>query len=300
MRPPRDDDVADLLALAQASTRELGIEPTMTADEIVAGWRAPRFDRERHARVVEADGRLVANAAIHVDGEQAHGDGWVEPASRGRGIGRAIVQWQLEAARAEGTVTTFHTWASARRPDAIALMESFPGSEHVRSFFRMRHDAPATMPEPTWPDGIELRAPEGEALVRAIVAAYDGSFVDHWNFTPMDPVEVHHWFDWPGADRSLWFVAFSGDEVAGFCINFLQPGDGFVRGDLGPIGTTRGFRGIGLGRALLRHSVRALAARGATEVTLGVDTQNPSGAVRLYASEGFTQTHEGRVFRHKL
>jgi mycothiol synthase len=43
--------------------------------------------------------------------------------------------------------------------------------------------------------------------------------------------------------------------------------------------------------------VRALAARGVVEVRLGVDTQNPSGAVRLYEANGFEQTQEGRVYR---
>ena len=56
------------------------------------------------------------------------------------------------------------------------------------------------------------------------------------------------------------------------------------------------FRGIGLGRALLRHGLLELAARGAIDVGLGVDSKNPSGAVGLYERNGFEHTTSLRVF----
>jgi mycothiol synthase len=300
VRPPTDADLPRLVEIAQASSREIATEPTTTADDIRADWRAPHFDLARHAIVVQRGDEIAASATLWVEGDQAHGGGYVMPEHRGHGIGTTVLQWALDAARAEPDVERFYTWASLDMPDAIALVESFPGSEHARSFFRMRNDRPADVAEPVWPDGTELRPLRGEELVAAIVEAHDGSFVDHWNFTPIEPDEVRHWLEYPGFDPALVFVAFAGDAIAGFCVNHLMVGAGFVRAQLGPIGTTRPFRGIGLGRALLRHSVRACAAAGVTEVTLGVDTQNPNGAVRLYTSNGFVQTHEGRAYQIKL
>jgi len=84
------------------------------------------------------------------------------------------------------------------------------------------------------------------------------------------------------------------------CNTELLTGASVLRGDLGPIGTMRAYRGIGLGRALLRHGTRDLAARGAQEVVLGVDSENPNGAVRLYSGHGYEVTHEGRAYRLAL
>ncbi|MGH7338503.1 MAG: GNAT family N-acetyltransferase, partial [Myxococcota bacterium] len=57
-----------------------------------------------------------------------------------------------------------------------------------------------------------------------------------------------------------------------------------ARAHLGPIGTMRSHRGIGLGRALLRHTVAALAARGATPIEL-LDAL-VADHVRLYRRNG--------------
>jgi ribosomal protein S18 acetylase RimI-like enzyme len=49
----------------------------------------------------------------------------------------------------------------------------------------------------------------------------------------------------------------------------------------------RPWRRRGLARSLLVQSLHAIKERGMTEAALGVDTQNPTGALRLYESVGF-------------
>jgi GNAT superfamily N-acetyltransferase len=46
-------------------------------------------------------------------------------------------------------------------------------------------------------------------------------------------------------------------------------------------------RGRGLGRALLHHALRTYAGRGVARVGLKVDSDNPTGALELYARVGF-------------
>ena len=43
-----------------------------------------------------------------------------------------------------------------------------------------------------------------------------------------------------------------------------------------------------------------LRARGMTEGILGVDTQNPSGALRVYASMGFAPISLGTTYRKPI
>lgn len=57
------------------------------------------------------------------------------------------------------------------------------------------------------------------------------------------------------------------------------------------LGTRRGFRKIGLGRAILLAGLHRLKAEGLETALLGVDTDNPTGATRLHESVGFRILH---------
>ena len=52
------------------------------------------------------------------------------------------------------------------------------------------------------------------------------------------------------------------------------------------LGTRRGHRKLGLGRAMLLAGMRWLQAQGVATAVLGVDAENPTGALRLYESVG--------------
>ena len=61
-----------------------------------------------------------------------------------------------------------------------------------------------------------------------------------------------------------------------------EPGVGWIR----ILGVLPEFRQRGLGQALLRHTFADFASRGFKAVGLGVDAQNPTGAVRVYERAG--------------
>ena len=52
------------------------------------------------------------------------------------------------------------------------------------------------------------------------------------------------------------------------------------------LGVLPDFRQRGLAQALLRHTFAEYASRGLDTVGLGVDAENPTGAVRLYERAG--------------
>ena len=56
----------------------------------------------------------------------------------------------------------------------------------------------------------------------------------------------------------------------------------------------------GLARALIARSFRVLKERGMTEAALGVDAQNPNGALQLYESMGFRVAKRHTIFRKPL
>ena len=150
---------------------------------------------------------------------------------------------------------------------------------------------------------IEVR-PVVESDHRRIWDADVEAFRDHWDAAVRTEEDFAAWFATPGIDTSLWRVAWDGDEVAGSVMNFVWPEEneqlGVARGWLEHISVRRPWRKRGLAGALIVDSLRALKAQGLIEGALGVDAENPSGALRLYESLGFRRHQTGIAFRKDL
>lgn len=300
-RPATPDDLEALFSIMRENFAELGRPLTITRDDLQREWfGSSRFDPATGSSLAIVAGEPVGFTAFEVWYEQVHSEGYVLPSHRDRGIGSALVAWLVEQARTHEGVESAWAHASGEMKSAHVLLED-QGFQHVRSFFSMVNSDPASIAPAVWPTGIELRpARTVEEACELGARGWNMSFIDHWNFHPDEPSFYLDRVGHPEEDISLWVFAYEGETLAGFCLTSLRTGDGKMRGQLGPIGTARSHRGIGLGRALLRNGVKMLADRGAEEVRLGVDTENPSGAVKLYESNGFMREREGRAYRLDL
>ena len=75
---------------------------------------------------------------------------------------------------------------------------------------------------------------------------------------------------------------------------------GVKRGWLERISVRRPWRRRGLGRALTAAAMRRLHDAGMDDAMLGVDTENPTGALGLYESLGFTVNSNAAAYRRSL
>ena len=66
------------------------------------------------------------------------------------------------------------------------------------------------------------------------------------------------------------------------------------------LGTRRGHRKIGLGRAMLLAGLHWLKAQGVDTAVLGVDAENPTGALRLYELVGFVVANTSYSYQKDL
>jgi ribosomal protein S18 acetylase RimI-like enzyme len=92
----------------------------------------------------------------------------------------------------------------------------------------------------------------------------------------------------------LSFQAVDGDEVVGYSINGFMPDErvsGRREGWVESLGVRRSWRGRGVASALLEHSFNAFIEAGMTHSMLGVDTENPTGAYRVYENVGYEPRH---------
>ena len=113
--------------------------------------------------------------------------------------------------------------------------------------------------------------------------------------------ELPRWRESPEFDPSLFLVAWEGDEIAGGVLNAIYEAEnqelGLNRAWLDSVFTRRPWRRRGLARNLIARSLHLLRERGLTGAALGVDADNPSGALGLYESVGFAVTERSTAFR---
>jgi len=270
------------------------------------------FNPARDMLVAEVDGELVAGTRrtvrVRAGTVQHQLEGWVRPEYRRRGIGRALLHLNEGLSRESATNRSgsephvFNSWVGDTQPGAIAMLES-EGYKRVRYGYMMVRPLADPIPDAPLPDGLEVR-PVVAADHRRIWDADTEAFRDHWEAAERTEEDFIGWFATPEIDTSMWRVAWDGDEVAGSVMNFIFPLEneklGVSRGWLAHISVRRPWRRRGLAGALIVDSLKELRARGIDEAALGVDAENPSGALRLYESFGFRRHQRGIAYRKPL
>ena len=300
-------DVPEIVRISNAESAADRIEERWSVDSIAAWFGHPtdQFDARRDVMLVELDGRIVAGGGVDWvdtrDGMHREFRHWgvVDPELRGRGIGSALLAAQarhaatLAADRALGERTpVLGSFASVGRPGEDLLRDH--GYEPARWFFDMVRPTLADVAVPPMPDGIELR-PVTPDQHETIWRANREAFRDHWGGSDESLDAMRRVLADPDTDTDLWLIAWDADEVAGGVWNEIRPGEneelGLLRGWLSSVFTRRPWRRRGLAAALIGRSLELLRERGMTSAGLGVDADNPSGALGLYEVAGF-EVHE--------
>lgn len=311
----RDDrDFARLSAIFAASNLHDDIPWLPTADTLqreLDGF-AEAIDKHADVVFVEVDGEPVAEAQVWRvprDGVLVFEiGGHVVPAYRRRGIGRALLVENVRRARERAATETsgmpieLGGQADENEVAGRALLET-AGFEVIRHFFLMRRPDLATVEAPRLPDGLEIR-PVVPDHYRPIFEAEAEAFRDHWGHREPTDEDYKLTYEHPELDTSLWAVAWDGDEVAGVVQAWVWAEEnatlGVSRGWLERISVRRAWRRRGLGGALTAASMVRLHERGIAEAMLGVDAENPSGALGLYERLGFVVDKRERAYRRAL
>ncbi|HYN48537.1 MAG TPA: GNAT family N-acetyltransferase [Candidatus Nanopelagicales bacterium] len=314
VRPWRDP--ADFGPMAEARNADFladGLDETTTG-EILGNevLHDPRVEPPRDLSVVELDGRVVGYAARWRWVEDASGDAilshrcYLAPVIRRRGVGRAILRAN-EATLADdplspvaGGSRSYETWADDGATGAVALLTA-EGYEPSRWFFMMLRLGLGEIPEVSLPDGLEVRPILDRVGAMTVLWADDEAFRDHWGYTPSLVEELEGYLADPRQDIALWQVAWDGDEVAGSVLPLIDAAEnerfGRCRGWIDSVSVRRPWRRRGVARALLVRGLAALREHGLDEAVLGVDADNPQGALGLYESVGFELHRRSAVYR---
>ena len=317
LRPYQGEpDLGAMVRIFTAANEVDGIEERVSVEGL-RNWvehPSPHFDPAADIVLALVDGEVAGYGWTSwvdtTDGLREYATrGHVHPASRRRGVGSAILGHnearlrRLAASHDSGRPRVFTAFAPERRPGAVALLLG-AGYQPVRYFFDMVRPTLDDIAVPALPEGLEIRPITERAQVRALFDADVEAFADHWGGFDASDSQFESWLTDPDFDPSLFLVAFDGDEIAGAVTNIINRHEnealGRDRGLLDSVFTRRRWRGRGLAGALVARSLLLLRERGMTSAWLGVDADNPTGALGVYERAGFEVDLRSTAYRKPL
>jgi mycothiol synthase len=261
--------------------------------------------------VEDMHGNLAAYTRV---GWNVDDEGWqvfgfpfnIHPDHRSLELNRHLLQWVHQrckevAYETQGVGRPIMRAMSRNVDQDLVLIDALEkeGFQPVRFLYRMQRDLSEPIQIPPLPAGLEVR-PVPETLYGAAVKAIDEAFQGEWGHAPITQEALQNWLISPQFQPALWQVAWDGDEIAAGVYNYVDEEANkqfdILRGWTDPIFTRRPWRKRGLARALLMRSLQMFKDMGMTEAALGVDTQNPNSALKLYESCGFKMEYRSVVY----
>jgi GNAT superfamily N-acetyltransferase len=237
--------------------------------------------------------------------------GFLVPEWRRKGIGRVMLQCMearlgtIAAAHPGGRQKLLQGFVSETEAGLAVLLEQ-EGYKPIRYFHQMVRPTLEDIPDFPLPEGLEVRAALPEHY-RAIWEAGAEAFRDHWGYVQPTEEEYQGWLNNTSFFQPyLWQVAWdvASDQVAGQVGTFINHGENEKynrkRGYTENISVRRPWRRKGLARALIVRSLHAQKEAGMTESALGVDSENLSGATRVYEDCGFRVVKRSSIYRKPI
>ncbi len=310
-------DLGALVELVNTVNRADGADWLETAESLRVFFENPTgLDLARHYWIAEAGEVMLGYAWIQrrdqSDGQRVYTmRGRVHPGWRRRGIGRWLMGGSLRAAQAweasEPTRASGSVLAQVVQDTPYIgkrrLIETY-GFTPNRYVYLMTRPLDGHYPNFRLPEGLDIR-PVGNRDKRAVWEADIEAFRDHWGFAPPEERDFTRYAADLGLNPVLFKVAVDGDgKIAGIVQNFVNADEnadlGMRRGWTEDISTRRDWRRKGVARALIVASLRLHEALGMNEAALHVDTENPTGALKVYEDCGYRPIKTEVVYRRAL
>jgi len=317
LRPYRGlSDAAEMFRIFTAANEADGVDERTSEAGLVNWLTHPGkgFDPAHDLAFVEVDGEVVGYGwTLWVDTTDGLREyvsrGHVHPAWRRQRVGTAILERNEARMRGVAAGHDTHrtkvmgTFAPERRPGAIALVTSH-GYQPVRFFFDMLRPTLDEVEVRPLTEGLALRPVTDRPGYRRLFDADAEAFMDHWGGFDASDEAFEEFLGEPDFDPTLFVIAWDGDEIAGAVINVIDRNENEMlnrsRGLLASVFVRRPWRRRGLASALVARSLLLLRERGMTSAWLGVDADNPTGALGVYERAGFAVHSRASAYRKPM
>lgn len=298
-RPLSPDDAARIVRLDRATLevdqRDDPLSVEEVEEEFHPSWAHPE---DRSVAAVRPDGELAAMAWIHLRpaSSRARVTFLLHPGHRDGDLPQRLLAEVYDRIRSMDTAgvipedATIEIGAQPQQTQRVALLES-EGFTAVRRFHELRRDLSHPSASPRPPDGVTI-ARWADRWSEPTRMAHVEAFADHWGSTPPDEEAWQHHVVGSASFRpDLSLVGLHDDEVVGYLLADVWEQDSQLKGYreawIGTLGTRRAWRGRGVASALMLSCMHRMRSVGMEYAAIGVDSESPTGADRLYAQLGF-------------
>ncbi|HKJ27108.1 MAG TPA: GNAT family N-acetyltransferase [Anaerolineales bacterium] len=306
-----EEDYAAMRQIFQASMEADGLEAAMTQEDYTNSFSGlSHFEPAKNIFLAEVDGSAIGNGHCYwtkeMDGNYRYAF-WINlhPEWRSKGIGSTLLDLlvnrlnEYASQHPDEIEKFFQLYTAKAQTWMIALLEE-RGFKPIRYSFEMVRPCSQPVDVLPLPEGVEVRPIQPDD-VRKVWDADIEAFRDHFGFSEPTEERYQAWQNQSSFNPALWKVAWDGDEIAGQVLNFVDEGEnkeyGRKRGYTEDISTRRPWRRQGIARALLSQSIKMFQEMGMDETALGVDAENPSGALKLYEDLGYREHRRWMVYR---
>lgn len=282
----RSITLADLDAvLALCNEHERRVDPASEAfTEEDIRLQIQGFYEPGHPLGLELDGKIQAVSFSHTDTPRRRHEIDIFSLTT-KDQTAALFDATLEHIKNLGTGFEIRTAANQNDVEILQLFES-RNFEFYRIYWQLIRNL-SQEDFPKLPSGIEIRQLDLESDAELYWKLEMQSFAKHFGFRP---IEFKPWLEERNKDTLLdrkgMFVIFDRGVPAGYLFSGLNRAElngGFVD----KLGVVPELQGKGLGRLLLQWGIAYSASLGHSTISLGVDSGNESGALKLYDSVGF-------------
>ena len=303
-RPLQARDAAAVAALLAASEQVDDTGEYPDADDLAEWWTGWSADLAQDGVAVCDPAGLVVGYATALasptfrDSFDVFLEGRVRPDYRGRGVGRALLGWQLERG------TAVH---AERHPEApgrlkVGVAEAMTSLESLARRAGMTAERWYRAMERPLTDLPEAKEVPGLAFVPftadrddEVRRAHNAAFTAHHGSSERDPATWQSLFTGQRAFRpDLSVLALEDGAVVGYALSYVYEADTRATGrrllHLGQIGVLPRARGRGVATAVIAAALRSGAQNECVASALDVDSGNVTGALRLYEALGFRTT----------
>mgnify|MGYP001100844229 CR=1 FL=1 len=312
-----ENDYGSIAAVLTGSQRADKCERNVTAENIATAYANSLTNCDPYTDIIIAE--VMGEMVGYVRGwwvEEPpskyvyHHNGFLLPAWRRKGIGRAMLNWMenhlkgIAQAHPRESEKYLQVNVSQFQEGTTILLVS-AGYQPVRYFFEMVRPSLDDIPDFPLPDELEIR-PVTPDQYRAIWEFAQKSGQDEWGTTEPTENDYLEWLKDPLFQPHLWQIAWEKDNgvPVGMVMTFINYEENKQfnrkRGYTEGVGVSREWRRRGIARALISRSLQAQKSAGMDESALVADKDSASGVTSLYESCGFQIVKCDTIYRKHL
>jgi GNAT superfamily N-acetyltransferase len=234
-------------------------------------------------------------------------NGFLLPAWRRRGIGRAMLDWmekrlkEISQTHPRESEKFLQVNLSQSQEGAAILMER-AGYQPVRYFCLMVRPHLEDILDFPLPEELEIR-PVTPDHYQAIWESMYETPGEEWGSIEPPEEAYREWLQHPHFQPQLWQIAWDeeSNHPVGHVLTYIDHEENKQfdrkRGYTEGVGVSQEWRRQGIARTLISLSLQAQKAAGMRESALVADSQSAFGVTRLYESCGFQIVNRDTVYR---